>query len=262
MFKFFASSGPVVYISPKVIFHIGHIPITNSIFYGWLVFLFLIFFLIYVARRVKIKPARGVIQLVEYAVEFITNLVNNSFEDKSKAKKYLPYFISLFLIILINNEFELFPLAGEAFRSMGFPLLRPYTADLDATFGMAAITMGYVYYSSVKESGGFRKYLSHFFVGNPLNPLFLIIGLLEMITDLTRVFSLSLRLFLNVTIGEIVIAVFSYLGHVLAPLTALPFSLIEVFIMALQAYIFTVLSVMYLAIVVNHASEAKEVQSA
>ena len=109
-----------------------------------------------------------------------------------------------------------------------------------------------VYGSSIRESGSIRNYLRHFFVGNPLNPLYLIIGLLEMLTDLTRVFSLSLRLFLNIAIGEIVIAVFSYLGHVLAPATALPFTLLELFVGALQAYIFCVLSVNYLAIAVNH----------
>jgi len=115
--------------------------------------------------------------------------------------------------------------------------------------------MLFVYGASIKESGGLGKYFKHFFIGSPLNPLYLVIGLLEMLTDLTRVFSLSLRLFLNVTIGEIVIAVFSYLGHIAAPLTALPFTLIELFIGALQAYIFTVLSLMYLAIAVNHAGE-------
>jgi F-type H+-transporting ATPase subunit a len=112
-----------------------------------------------------------------------------------------------------------------------------------------------VYGASIREAGGLRKYLGHFFVGNPLNPLYFIIGILEMFTDLTRLFSLALRLFLNVTIGEIVIAVFAYLGHFAAPLTALPFTLVELFIGALQAYIFTVLSLMYLAIAVNHASE-------
>ena len=68
--------------------------------------------------------------------------------------------------------------------------------------------------------------------------------------------SLSIRLFLNVTIGEAVIAVFAYLGHVAAPITAAPFTAIELFIGALQAYIFCILSVMYLAIAVNHATEA------
>jgi F0F1-type ATP synthase membrane subunit a len=61
-------------------------------------------------------------------------------------------------------------------------------------------------------------------------------------------------LFLNVTIGEIVIAVFAYLGSFLAPVTAAPFTIIELFVGALQAYIFVILSVMYLAIAVNHAT--------
>jgi F-type H+-transporting ATPase subunit a len=62
-------------------------------------------------------------------------------------------------------------------------------------------------------------------------------------------------LFLNITIGEIVIGVFAYLGGVAAPVTALPFTLLEFLVAALQAYIFTILATMYLAIAVNHAEE-------
>ncbi len=256
-----AETGPIVHIAPGVIFHIGNFSITNSIFYGWLSAILIIFLLIWSARRMSIFPKKGFIQLVEVTAEFIINLVESSFEDKSKAKKYRPYFLTIFLFILLNNWLGLLPFVGEGFTLFGSPVLRPFTADLNATLAMGLVTMVYVYYSSIKESGGFLKYLGHFFVGNPLNPLFFIIGLLEMITDITRVLSLSLRLFLNIAIGEIVIAVFSYLGHVLAPLTALPFTLIELFVTALQAYIFTILAVMYLAIVVNHVTEEEDNQT-
>jgi F-type H+-transporting ATPase subunit a len=97
--------------------------------------------------------------------------------------------------------------------------------------------------------------MHHFFVGSPKNPMYLLIGILEMISDASRVISLSLRLFLNVAIGEMIIAVFSYLGHILAPVSALPFFLIDAFDVALQAYIFVILTVMYLAIAVNHGPE-------
>jgi len=147
------------------------------------------------------------------------------------------------------------PIVGEGFKSGENPLLRPFTGDLNGTFAIGVVTMIVVYVASVRESGGFIKYLQHFFVGSPKNPLFLLIGLLEMFTDLTRVFSLSLRLFLNITIGEIVIGVFAYLGGFLAPVTALPFYMMELLVAALQAYIFTVLSVMYLAIAVNHSQD-------
>jgi F-type H+-transporting ATPase subunit a len=255
LFGRFAASGPDIHVAPASAFHIGGFTITNSIFYGWICGLAIIALLIWAARRVAVKPQGGIVQFIEAGVEFITNLVEGVFDDKKRGRKYVPFFVTIFFFILLNNWFGLIPGVGAAFHRGDNPLLRPFTADLNGTFAIGIITMLFVYGASIKESGGVGKYLKHFFIGSPLNPLYLIIGLLEMLTDLTRVFSLSLRLFLNVTIGEIVIAVFSYLGHVAAPLTALPFTLIELFIGALQAYIFTVLSLNYLAIAVNHASE-------
>jgi F-type H+-transporting ATPase subunit a len=258
LYRILADSGPTVFVAPGQVLKIGNISITNSMLYGWICAISLIIIFTLVAKRITIKPKKGFIQIVEVGVDFISNLVVNSFEDKDVGRKYVPFFVTLFFFILFNNWLGLLPIVGEGFRSGSFPLLRPFTGDLNGTLAIGLITMSVVYYSSVKESGGLRRYFRHFFVGNPLNPLYFVIGLLEMFTDLTRVLSLSLRLFLNITIGEIVIAVFAYLGHVAAPITALPFTLLEVLVCALQAYIFTILSVMYLAIAVNHAGHTEE----
>jgi F-type H+-transporting ATPase subunit a len=251
----FADSGPTVHVAPAEVFHIGGFSITNSILYGWISALVIILLMVWVARRVRVKPLGGLVQFIEIGVDFISNLVENAFDDKKIGRKYAPYFVTLFFFILLNNWLGLLPFVGEGFTSGESPLLRPFTGDLNGTLGLGVITMLMVYGASIKESGGLRKYFRHFFVGNPKNPLYLVIGLLEMFTDLTRVLSLSLRLFLNITIGEIVIAVFAYLGHVIAPITALPFTLIEMFVGALQAYIFVILSTMYLAIAVNHSQQ-------
>ena len=251
----FAASGPSVHVAPQTVFMFHGWPITNSMIYGWGIILLIIIFFIWVARRVKLHPGKGIVGLVEEGVNFIMNLVETSFNNPETGRKYIPYFVTVFFFILFNNWSELLPVIGDAFHHGSTPLLRPFTADLDATLAMGLVTMGVVYYASVKESGGFRVYLRHFFVGSPKNPLYFIIGLLEMLTDLTRVISLSLRLYLNVTIGIIVIDVFAYLGHVIAPISALPFFLIETFVCMLQAYIFTILSVMYLAVAVNHAHD-------
>lgn len=252
---FAAESGPNVHVAPAEVFHVGGVAITNSMLYGWIIAIVIAVLLISVARKITIKPRGGVMQFVEAGTTFISNLVENSFDDKTKAKRYIPFFVVLFFFLLLNNWLGLLPGVGEAFTSGDSPLFRPFTADLNGTLAAGVVTMIVVYSASIRESGGFLPYLRHFFVGSPLNPLYFIIGILEMFTDLTRVFSLSLRLFLNVTIGEIVIAVFAYLGSGLAPVTALPFTLIELFVGALQAYIFTILSIMYLAIAVNHAHE-------
>jgi F-type H+-transporting ATPase subunit a len=255
----FADSGPVVHISPGTVMTIHGVNISNSILYGWITILFISSILIWVAHHVSVKPKGGLIQFIEAGVDFITNLVDGAFDDKKVAHKYAPYFVTIFFFILFNNWLGLLPFVGEGFQSNGFPIFRPFTADLNATLSIGLVTMGVVYVASIRESGGLKKYLRHFFVGSPKNPLYFVIGLLEMFTDMTRVLSLSLRLFLNVTIGEIVIGVFAYLGHILAPVTALPFTLIEIFIGALQAYIFTVLATMYLAVAVNHASDHNDV---
>jgi F-type H+-transporting ATPase subunit a len=255
MISLFADSGPTVHVAPAGVFNLGGFTITNSILYGWVTALFIIVLMIWVARQVTVKPKGGLIQFIEVGVDFISNLVENAFDDKKIGRKYVPFFVTIFFFIILNNWLGLLPFVGEGFHSGGSPLLRPFTGDLNATLAIGVVTMATVYVSSVREAGGILKYLRHFFIGSPLNPLYLVIGLLEMFTDLTRVLSLSLRLFLNITIGEIVISVFSYLGHIAAPLSALPFTMLEILVAALQAYIFTILSTMYLAIAVNHAEE-------
>ncbi len=250
-----ASSGPDVQVASQQVFSFHGIGITNSELYGWGIIALIIVLFIGAARKTKLMPGKGFVGLVEEGVNFVMQMVESAFSRPEVGRKYVPFFVTLFFFILFNNWSELTPVIGEAFHHGATPLFRPWTADLNATFAMGLITMGLVYYASVKESGGLRVYLRHFFVGSPKNPLYFVIGLLEMFTDLTRVISLSLRLYLNITIGMIVIDVFGYLGHFIAPVSALPFFLIEIFIGALQAYIFTILSVMYLAVAVNHAHD-------
>ena len=260
LLRVFADSGPTVHVAPAPVFTIGGFTITNSILYGWVCAFIIIAMIFYVSRKTTVKPKGGLVQLIEIGVKFISDLVENAFDDKTVGMKYVPYFVTIFFFILFNNWLGLLPFVGEGFRSSSSPLLRPFTGDLNGTLAIGLFTMVFVYGASIKESGGLIKYLRHFFVGSPKNPLYFTIGLLEMFTDLTRVFSLSLRLFLNITIGEIVIGVFAYLGHIAAPLTALPFTLIEMFVAALQAYIFTILATMYLAIAVNHAADHNDVE--
>ncbi len=247
-----------MHVAPAGVLQIGGLTITNSILYGWLCTSVIIAALIWVARLVTVKPQGGFVQFIEAGVDFIAGMVEKTFDDKIKGRKYVPYFVTLFFFILLSNWLGLLPGVGEAFHAGDTPLLRAFTADLNGTLAAAIVTMVFVYTASARESGGVLKYIRHFFMGSPWNPLYFVLGILEMFTDLTRVFSLALRLFLNITIGEIVIAVFSYLGHVIAPLTALPFTMVEMFVGALQAYIFTVLSLMYLAIAVNHSPDHAE----
>jgi F-type H+-transporting ATPase subunit a len=260
-FQRFAADGPEVHVAPGGDFALFGLHITNSILYGWIICALIVITLVLVARKVTVWPKRGLTQYVEAGVGFVTDLVEGAFTDRAKGRKYVPFFVTLFFFVLLNNWSGLIPGVGDAITVHGHPLLRPMTADLNTTLALGLVTMIFVYAASMKEVGGFFKYIRHFFMGSPLNPLYLVIGLIEMLTDLTRALSLALRLFLNMAIGEIVIAVFAYLGgllapwDILAPITALPFTLLELGVGALQAYIFVILAVNYLAITVNTAHE-------
>lgn len=256
--------GPIVHVAPGTDFTVFGVHITNSILYGWIIAIVMAVVLVLVARRATLRPKGGLVQYVEAIAGFMVDTVQGAFLDKKTAKKYVPFFVTLFFFILLHNWSGLIPGVGEALQANGHPLFRPMTADLDTTVALGLVTMVIVYAASIREAGGFGKYLRHFFMGSVKNPLYLVIGIIEMITDLTRALSLALRLFLNMAIGEIVIAVFAYLGgllapgSVLSPVAAFPFTLLELGVGALQAYIFVILAVNYLAISVNGAQEHEQ----
>src|SRR5215831_15424164 len=93
---FAADDGPVVHIAPGGLFHLGGFTITNSIVYGWACIVFMLVLLIVLANRITVKPKGGLMQFIEVGAEFITNTVESGFEDKARAKKYVPYFVTLF----------------------------------------------------------------------------------------------------------------------------------------------------------------------
>ncbi|HEX5447628.1 MAG TPA: F0F1 ATP synthase subunit A [Candidatus Saccharimonadales bacterium] len=256
----FAAGVPEVHIAPQTVFHLGPLSITNSILYGWISTVILTIAFIVVARRASIHPKGGLIQFVEIVADFMSDTVKDAFSNKERSYKYVLYFVTIFCFLLANNILGIIPGVGESFTSHGNALLRPMTADFNATLAMAVITMGLVYISSLREVG-LKDYLGHFFMGSIKNPLYLFIGLIEMVTDMVRVVSLSLRLFLNIAIVEAIVVVFAYLGHFIAPLTAAPFYFLDIFDDILQAFIFALLGVMYLATAVNHVDEHHQAES-
>lgn len=243
---------PVIHITPTPVFELFGIQFTNSMFYGLLCAALTVGVLIYTAKAMTLRPRGGFIQFIEIGTDFITDLLKSSLGSEKKATRYAPWFVSIFFFIVFSNWLGLMPGVGEAFTSEENPLFRPFTADLNGTLAAAVVTWVLVQYFTLQEIG-FRKHIRHYFNGSLKNPITIMLGFFEMFSDVARIASLALRLFLNVAIGEIIIAVFSSLGGLAGPITALPFTILELFVGALQAYIFVMLSVMYLAVAVNHA---------
>ena len=99
--RFAAETGPIVHVSPGSVGNIAGFNITNSIIYGWVCAIVISILMIVIARRITVKPKAGLIQVVEVGVDFISNLVENAFENKAIGRKYVPYFVTLFFFILL-----------------------------------------------------------------------------------------------------------------------------------------------------------------
>lgn len=259
MSSVFAAEAPHTVITPGGLFEIAGITITNSMIYGWISALFIIFILVQARRRLRIGGAKTFAEVIELGTDFILTTVQSAVGSRDKAIRYAPIFATLFFFVLLNNWLGLLPGVGEAVTYDESPLFRAFTADLNSTLAMALFGMTVVQAIAIKESG-LGRHVKHYFPGSLFNPLTYLIGAFEIFTELTRLLSLGLRLFLNVAIGEILIAVAAYLGSGAAPLTALPFTLLEIFVGVLQAYIFVVLCTAYLSATIAHddSSHAEE----
>lgn len=252
-----ADAGPSVHIAPGKILEINGYAITNSMIFAWMCSLFLIILLAVIARRMTLRPKGGLTQIIEIGTDFITGVLDGSLGSRAKAIKYAPYFVTIFFFIAFSNILGLLPGVGDALTYEGTPVFRAFTADLNGTLAASVISMVLIQYFAIRESG-FIKHLRHYFAGKLWNPLTYLVGIYEVFNELIRVFSLALRLFLNVAIGEIIISVFSYLGKFAAPVTAFPFLFLELGVAILQAYIFVMLSVTYLSLAIKHGHDEDE----
>jgi F-type H+-transporting ATPase subunit a len=247
MFRFAEETGPHITITSDKLFEIGGLTVTNSILYGWFCSIVIIALFIAARKRLKLKGTQGPAGLLEAGTEFMVNLLDNSFGDRKLAIKLTPIFASVFFFIMFSNWLGLVPGVGQSVEYDGNPLLRPFTADLNGTAALALFGIILVQIVAIRING-IKGHIKHYFPLKIHNPFNYLVGAFELFTELTRLLSLGLRLFLNIAVGEVLISVASYLGGTFAaPVAALPFTLLELFVGALQAYIFIVLCAAYLS---------------
>lgn len=251
-----ANSGIHVSLKAEKVFAINGLTVTNSMVYGAVVALFMGLVLTRLAQKSSVSPRRGAVAILEMIVEFVVGVLEGAFGSREKAYKYAPIFATYFLFILFNNILGLLPVVGPGINVDGIPLFRPFTADINGTIVMSVVAIITVQVLSI-QAQGVKGHLTHYFSDKPLNPINFFIGILEVFGEFTRILSLSLRLFLNTAVGEILVAVFTslILSGGRTPIAVIPIFLFELLVAGIQAYVFTVLSATYLALAISHAHD-------
>lgn len=242
-------------LKAEPITQIGPIAISNAMIYGTIISTILVVGMIFIARQITFRPKKNAFYgAVESLVEFIISLLKGPFGTREKAAKYAPIFGTFFVFIFFTNLTGVLPVVGSAITFGGTPLFRPFTADLNGTIAMAVIAIITVQVLSIKEQG-VGGHLKHYFSDKPFNPINGFIGILEVFGEFTRIVSLSLRLFLNTAVGEILIAVFTSiaLANGRTPIAVIPIIMFEFLVAGIQAYVFTILTATYLGLAIQHA---------
>lgn len=259
MLPAFAATNIHISLKAEKLFTVGPLDVTNSMLYGFICAALIAGVMVWAARHIKVRPAKGIIAIFEIITEYITNLLQGPFGTREKAARFAPIFGVYFIFIMFNNLLGTLPLVGPQLEYNGLPLFRPFTADINGTIALAVIAILMVQYLSIKEQGGL-KHLQHYFTDKPLNPINFFIGILEVFGEFTRVISLSLRLFLNTAVGEILIAVFTsmIIASGRTPLVVIPILLFEALVAYIQAYVFTVLAGTYLGMAIAHAHPTED----
>jgi F-type H+-transporting ATPase subunit a len=169
--------------------------------------------------------------VMEVLIEIVVGL-SDSIIGK-KGRKYVPLFGSLFLFILLANFLGLVP---------GFT---PPTSSFFSNLGMGLIVFVAYHYFGVREHGGryFKQFMGPMLL---LAPLFILI---EFFSHVFRPISLSIRLFGNMFGDHLVLEIFSNLTKVVIPVA---FYILGSLVSVIQAVVFTILSMIYVAMAISH----------
>lgn len=249
--------------------------LTNSILVTAIVLGLIIWIVRSCTRKMEMIPSTGQ-NFLEAVVEGFYGAVE-SILGKKMTEKAFPLLGSLFIFILLANWFGLLPGVGsigwkETYHGETefIPLLRGNTADLNMTLALAAVSMACWFFWTMQVTGPVAFLKELFGVKGGMSgpillflvPLFLFIGVLEVVSILVRPISLSFRLFGNVAAGESLMDTMINIGHlfhtpqwltsVLSCLVPIPFYFLEMLVGFLQAMIFTVLMVVYLQLSTVH----------
>lgn len=246
-------------LAPDTIFYIGSFPITNTIINVWLALIFFLIIGILLRRQLSLRPGK-LQNFLEYILEALLGTFDQVTGDRKKTLRFLPIVGTIFFFVLVSNWMGLLPGIGSITYG-GKEALRPANTDLNLTVVMALVAVvgshlfGLFTVGVLTHIGKFIQ-IKGIFTSITKGPIAIftaliqfMVGILEIISEMAKVLSLSLRLFGNIFAGEVLIIVIRSLIGIVVPA---PFMMLELLVGLIQAAVFAILTLVYL----NVASDA------
>ncbi len=248
------------------------LPISNSMIMVWLAVGLIVLFCRAATKQMKSVPA-GLQNFCEWVVESLYDFLANLM-GKHLTHRTFWFFGSVFFFILVSNYMGLIPGVGTigwhlkdpAGHQVGFmPWLRGANADINMTAAMG-FTFALLWFYWALTENNLKGFVSHIFAPKGdfrgfmlvvMIPVFLFVGVLEVISIAIRPVALSFRLFGNIYGGEQTLeSLMNLVPKWLAFLPALPFYFMELLVGFVQALVFTLLCAIFLKLICDHGEEA------
>jgi F-type H+-transporting ATPase subunit a len=245
--------GPHISIKAEPVVDLFGFHITNSLLTSFIVTLFFLAIALYYNSEMKKRKKGGLF----YILHFVINLVYGLFQSVvgNKIEVFFPWLGAFFFYILLQNWFGLLPGVGsllvkvnEAGEEHMVPLLRANTADLNTTIALGITSVVLIQYFGFRFLGA-KDHIAKYF--NFKGPMDFVMGLLEVISEFSRILSFSFRLYGNIFAGEVLIAIMVFILPIFLPFATLPFLGLEVFVGAIQALVFSMLTAVFLNMAVQ-----------
>jgi F-type H+-transporting ATPase subunit a len=225
----------------------------DTIVTTWLAMVVALLFLGWVGNSYRSPKATKRQTVFEGIVTFISDLVYGAIGPTGEA--FVPFFIGLFIFIFVLNQFDILPL-----RAFGLPFGGSPTADLNTIIPLTLMVYLLIGVTVIRRHR-VKQYIAHLF--QPFPVLFP----LNVLDELSRVLTLTARLFFNIFVGELLffIAYSIVTGHIVigalnvsAAAVILPFFIqfFNFFVGTVQAFVFTLLGIVYLSLAVGEEEHA------
>lgn len=258
--SFFQIHRDIVPVEPEVVFMVKGFPVTDSFLTIALIVVLFAVLAYKVSRRISILPDKFQ-NSVETVYEAMFGMVEQITGDKESARAIFPLTGSLFLYIGVSNLLTLFMPGLTSITFHGHPVFRMPTSDFNTTLGLAFAMIFLLQIIGMRHSGVFG-YLGRFFqfkqvyegfrkgLSTGLTSLInFFVGLLEIISEVARVVSLSIRLFGNMYAGEVLIVIMLSIAAYVVPTAAMALGILAGIV---QAIVFGSLVTVYYTLAVRH----------
>lgn len=254
-----------------VLFNVGPLRVTSSMLFTWIIAVGIIIFARYATRSIKEVP-EGAQNFWEWLVESLHNFLEGIIGHELVMKTFW-FFATVFIFILFTSWVGLIPGVGSigwgtpdaqgGLHHIETPLVRGVNADLNMTLAMALIFFGCWIVWAFQANGAFGMIMHLFgpkgetkgFMKALMVVVFIIVGLLEVVSILFRPVSLSFRLYGNMFAGENILESMSSIVPALSWLIPIPFYFMELLVGIVQALVFMLLTAVFTLLICQHEEE-------